>query len=109
MRRLVEAEIAPVIDRGQAFVGLLRIMDAVITAPARHQWRDHHLRADTERLAHEVFAEFASRLDDDAAQLVAERERPRQRLGPVAFEDVKVGAAHPAGASQFTLYCELMP
>src|SRR6266480_1348233 len=98
MRRLVEAEIAPVIDRGQAFVGLLRIMHAVIAMPARHQRRDHHLRADAKRLAHEVFAEFAARLDDDAAQLVAEGERPRQRLGPVALEDMKVGAAHSAGA-----------
>src|SRR5262245_61988361 len=98
MRRLVEAEIAPVIDRGQALVGLLRIMDAVIAMPARHQRRDHHLRADAKRLAHEVFAEFATRFDNDAAQLMAEGEWPRQRLRPMAFEDVKVGAAHPAGA-----------
>src|SRR4029453_11955699 len=98
MRRLVEAEIAPVKNRGQAFVGLLRIMDAVIAAPARHQRRDHHLRADAKRFAHEIFGKFAARLDDDAAQFVAERERPRERLGPVALEDVKVGAAHPAGA-----------
>src|SRR5262245_44485362 len=98
MRRLVEAEIAPVINRGQALVGLLRIMDAVIALPARHQRRDHHLRADAERLAHEIFGERTALFDDDAAELVPEGERPRQRLRPVAFEDVKVGAAHPAGA-----------
>src|SRR5262245_42432190 len=98
MRRLVEAEIAPVINRGQALVGLLRIMDAVIALPARHQRRDHHLRADAERLAHEIFGELISLFDDDAPELVAEGERPRQRLRPVAFEDMKVGAAHPAGA-----------
>ena len=46
MRRLVEAEIAPVIDRRQALVGVLRIVDAVVAGAARHQRRDHHLRAD---------------------------------------------------------------
>src|SRR5262245_32755556 len=98
MRRLVEAEIAPVINRGQALVGVLGIMDAVIATPAGHQRRDHHLRADAERLAHEIFGELSSLFDDDATELVAEGERPRQRLRPVAFEDMKVGAAHPAGA-----------
>src|SRR4029453_9169396 len=57
-----------------------------------------HLRADAERLAHEIFGELLSLFDDDAPELVAEGERPRQRLRPVTFEDVKVGAAHPAGA-----------
>ena len=37
-------------------------------------------------------------LDDHAAELVAERERPRQRLRPMAFEDVLIRAAHAAGA-----------
>src|SRR5215831_11406896 len=98
MRRLVEAEIAPVVDRGQALVGLLRVMHAVIAVSARHQRRDHHLRADANRLAHEVVGEVAAGFDDDAAELVPERERPRERLRPVAFEDMQVGAAHPAGA-----------
>src|SRR5262249_16774339 len=48
------------------------------------------------RLAHEIFGELTSLFDDDAAELVAEGERPWQRLRPVTFEDVKVGAAHAA-------------
>ena len=58
MRRLVEAEIAPVVNRRQALVGVLRIVDAVVAGAARHQRRDHHLRADLQRLAHEVFGEL---------------------------------------------------
>jgi hypothetical protein len=93
MRRLGKAEIAPVIDRRQALVGVLGVVDAVIAASARHQRRDHDLRADGDRLSHEVLAELVTLLDDDAADLVAERERPRQRLRPVAFQDVLVGTA----------------
>ena len=37
-------------------------------------------------------------LDDHAAQLVAERERPGQWLWPVALEDMQIRAAHAAGA-----------
>jgi hypothetical protein len=77
VRRLVEAEIAPVINRGQALVGALGIMDAVVALPAGHQRRDHHLRADAEFPAHEIFGELRSLFDDDAAELVAEGERPR--------------------------------
>src|SRR5262249_19552701 len=46
----------------------------------------------------EIFGELSSLFDDDATELVAEGERPRQRLRPVAPEDMKIGAAHPAGA-----------
>jgi hypothetical protein len=42
--------------------------------------------------------ELGADLDQHAAELVAERERPRQRLGPMTFEDMQVGAAHAAGA-----------
>ena len=98
VRRLVEAEIAPVIDRRQALVGALGIVDAVVAAAAWHQRRDHHPRADLERLAHEVLGQQVALLDDHAADLVAERERPGQRLRPVALEDVQVRAAHAAGA-----------
>src|SRR5689334_11865718 len=98
MRRLVEAEIAAVVDRRQALVGALRIMDAVIAVAAGHQRRDHHLRADLERLRHEVLIELGSAFDDDAAELMAERERPWQRLRPVTLEDVEIGAADTAGA-----------
>ena len=98
MRRFLEAEIAPVVDGREALVGVLRIVDAVVAGAARHQRRDHHLRADLQRLAHEVFGELRARLDDHAAELMAERERPRQGLGPMAFQDVLIGAAHAAGA-----------
>ena len=98
MRRLVEAEIAAVIHRRQALVGALGIMDAVIAMPARHQRRDHHLRSDGERLAHEILGKFRADLDQHAADLMPERERPRQLLRPVAFEDMQIGAAHAAGA-----------
>jgi len=73
-------------------------MDAVIAPSAWHQRRDHHFRADAERLAHEILGELRSGFDDYAPELVAERERPRQRLRPVTFQDVQVGAAHSAGA-----------
>ena len=98
MRRLVEAEIAAVIDRRQALVGGLRIMDAVVAVAAGHQRRDHHLRADLQRLAHEVLGEFVAAFDDDSAELVAERERPGQRLRPVTFQDMQISAADAAGA-----------
>ncbi len=98
MRRLVEAEIAAVVDRREALVGVLRIVDAVIAMPARHQRRDHHLRSHLERPAHEILFELAADLDEDAAELVSERERPRQRLRPVTLEDMQVGAANAAGA-----------
>src|SRR5262245_7272749 len=99
MRRLVEAEIAPVVDGSQALVGALRVMDAVIAPSARHQRRDHYFRADFQRLAHEVFGELRSRFDDDPAELVTEREGPRQWLRPVAFQNMQVGAAHAASAN----------
>ena len=98
MRRLVEAEIAAVVDRRQALVGALRIMHAVIALAARHQRRDHHLRSNRERLAHEVFGKFRSDLDQHAADFMAERERPRQLLRPVPFQDMQIGAADPTGA-----------
>src|SRR5205814_10644507 len=87
MRRLVEAEIAAVIDRRQAFISALRVVNAIIAMAAWHQRRDHHLGSHLERLAHEVFIEFRSDLDQHAADLVTKRERPWQRLRPVAFED----------------------
>src|SRR5213592_1382523 len=71
MRRLVEAEIAAVIDRRQALVGAFRIMNAVIAAAARHQRRDHHLRSHAEWFAHEVFLEFRADLDQHTADFVA--------------------------------------
>src|SRR3712207_491073 len=98
MRRLVEAEIAPVVDRREALVGALRIVDAVVAGAAGHQRRDHDARADLERLAHEVLGQLAPLLDDDAADLVPEREGPRQGLRPMALQDVQVGAADAAGA-----------
>src|SRR5690348_2537886 len=98
MRRLVEAEIAAVIDRREAFIRALRIMDAIIAMAARHQRRNHHARSDLQRLAHKVFFKLGAGFDDDAAEFVAERERPWQRFGPVTFKDVQVGAAHAAGA-----------
>src|SRR5262249_7506316 len=84
--------------RGQALVGLLRIMHAVIAMPARHQRRGHHLRADAERLAPEIFGELCSLFDDYTPQLVAPGERPPPRVRPVTLEDGKGGAAHPASA-----------
>ena len=73
-------------------------MDAVIALAARHQRRDHHLRSHVKLLAHEVFLEFRADLDQHAADLVAERERPRQRLRPMSFQDMQIGAADTAGA-----------
>ena len=98
VRRLVEAQIAAVIDRFQALVGGLRIVHAVITLPAGHEGRDHDLAADLERPAHVVVAELRALLDDDARDLVAEREGPGQGRRPVALEDVQIGAADAAGA-----------
>jgi hypothetical protein len=85
VRRLVEAEIAPVVDGRQALVGVLGIVDAVVAVAAGHERRDHDLRADGDRLAHEVLGEALALLDDDAADLVAEGEGPRQGLRPMAL------------------------
>jgi hypothetical protein len=65
---------------------------------AGHQGRDHDFRADFQRLAHEIFGEFRTDLDQHTADLMAERERPGQWLWPMAFEDMQVGAADAAGA-----------
>src|SRR5712692_9751257 len=106
MRRLVEAEIAAVIDRRQALVGALGIMNAVIAMAARHQRRDHHLRSHAEWFAHEVFFEFRADLDQHAADFMAEGERPGQLLRPVAFQDMQIGAANAAGADFYQ--CRLL-
>jgi len=98
MRRLLEAEIAAVINRRQALIGALGVVDAVIAMAARHQGRDHHFRADFQRLAHEVFREFRTDLDQHPADLMAKRERPGQWLGPMALEDVEVSSADAAGS-----------
>src|SRR6185312_9894352 len=49
-------------------------------------------------LAHEVFIEIGPAFDDDAAELMAERERPGQRLWPMPFQDMQIRAADAAGA-----------
>ena len=98
VRRLVEAQIAAVVDGGEALVGRLGVVLAPVAEAARHQRRQHHLGADLERLAHEVGCQLRADLDDDAGQLMPQRERPRQRLGPMPPKDVLVRAAHPAGA-----------
>jgi hypothetical protein len=53
-----------------------------------------------------VFIAIAS-----ATELVAERERPRQRLWPVTFQDMQVGAADAARADldQRGLFADLRP
>src|ERR1700758_1639697 len=76
-------------------------MDAVKAVTAGHQRRDHHLRADLKRLAHEILVELTAAFGDDAAELMAECERPGQRSWPVAFEDMQVGAADAAGADLY--------
>src|SRR5580704_16638473 len=98
MRRFIESEVAAVIDRGEALIGTLGIMDAVIATAAGHKRRDHHFRSDRERLAHEILFEPAAQFHDDAAELMTERERPWQLLGPMTFEDVQIGSADAAGA-----------
>src|SRR5262249_48390859 len=99
MRRLVEAEVASVINWSKAFVGVLGIMDTVIAMPAGHQRRDHHFRSDAQRLAHEILRKVFSRFDDDASELMAKGEGPRQRLRPMTFKNMEIGTAYPAGAN----------
>src|SRR5262249_57536738 len=95
MRRLIEAEIASVINRSKAFVGVLGIMDTVIALPAGHQRRDHHFRPDAQRLAHEILRKVFSRFDDDASELMAKGEGPRQRLRLMTFWKIDIAAPHP--------------
>jgi hypothetical protein len=78
MRRLIEAEVATVIHRRQALIGAFGIVNAVIALTARHQRWNHHLRSHAKRLAHEIFLEFRTDLDQHAADFMAERERPWQ-------------------------------
>ena len=54
--------------------------------------------SDPQRLAHEVFCKLAAGFDDDAAEFVAQRERPGQLFWPVTLKDVEVSAADAAGA-----------
>src|SRR5689334_11134461 len=68
---------------------------------ARHQRRDHHLRSDLERLAHEVLFEFRANLDQHSADLVTEREWPWQWFRPVAFQNMQIGAANAAGTDLY--------
>lgn len=98
VRRLLEAEIAPVVDRRQTFVGVLWVVQAVVATTAGHQRRDHHLRSDVDRLAHEVLGQILALLDDNAADLMTKRERPRQWLWPVTLQNVLVSSANAARA-----------
>jgi hypothetical protein len=98
MRRLVEAEIAPVIDGSETLVSALRVVNAVVATPARHERRYHHFGTNSEWLAHEVFGEVLALFYDHATDLMAEGEGPGQRLRPMTFEDVLIGAADPTGA-----------
>ena len=97
VRRLLEAEVTAIVHGGQALVGRLRVVHAVVAAPAGHQRRQHDLGPHLEGLAHEVLGQLRSDLLHDSHQLVAEGERPGEGPGPVALEDVEVGAADPAG------------
>ena len=94
MRRLVEPEVAAVIHRGQTLVSGLGIVDAVIAASARHQWRNHHLRSHRQRLLHKIRLELVADFDEHSAELMTESERPGKLLRPVTLEDVQIGAAN---------------
>src|SRR5262245_49658219 len=98
MWRLVETQIAAVVDRGQAFVGILGIVGAVVTMAAWHQRRDHYFRTHRQRFVHEVFGELSACLNENPANFMPERERPRKLLRPVAFKDMQISAANSAGA-----------
>src|SRR5690349_18382954 len=98
MWRLIEAEIPAVINGSQTLVGAFRIMDAVVATSARHERRNHYPGSDLERLAHEVFVELGAQLDEDATNLVSERERPGKLFWPVTFEDMQIGATNSAGS-----------
>src|SRR5215212_7905792 len=97
MRLPIEAEITAIVNRVQALVRGLGVVHAIVAAPAGHERWQHDLRAHLERLTHEVLGQIVADLTYDPCQLVAERKRPGEWPGPVALEDVKVGAADPAG------------
>src|SRR5215475_1277456 len=97
MWRLVETQIAAVVDRGQAFVGILGIVGAVVTMAAWHQRWDHHFRTHRQRFVHEVFGELSAGLNENPANFMPERERPRKFLWPVAFKNMQISAANSAG------------
>jgi len=97
MRLPIEAEITAIVNRVQALVRGLGVVHAIVAAPAGHERWQHDLRAHLERLTHEVLGQIVADLAYDPCQLVAERKRPREWPGPVALEDVMVGAADPAG------------
>src|SRR5262245_53594566 len=96
MRRFVEAQIAAVIDRGQALVGIFGIVGAVITMAAWHQRRNHNLRSHLQWLIHKVFGEFRSCLNENPTNFMPEGEGPRKLFRPVTFKDMQIGAANPA-------------
>ncbi len=85
VRRPVETEIAAVVDRLRALVGLLGIALAPVAEAAGHQRREHQLGADADGLAHVIGLQFRPDLDDHTRQFVAQRERPRQRLWPMTL------------------------
>ena len=98
MWRLLEAEIAAVVDRGEALVRGLGVVSTPVAGAAWHERRQHYLGADGERLAGPIVGQFRADLDDYPSELVAQCERPGQGLGPVALQDVQIGAAHAARA-----------
>ena len=98
MGRLLERDVAAVVSGLQALVGVGGIVPTVVALAARHQWRQGDFRADGQSLSRVIELESGFFLDDDAGQLVTQRQRPGQRLRPVALQNVQVRAADATGA-----------
>src|SRR5690606_24412248 len=96
MRRLLEAEIAAVVDGRQALVRLFGVVLAPVAESTWHQRRKHQLRSNADGLAHEICLQLGADLDNNAGELMAEGERPRQWFRPVALQNVLIRATNAA-------------
>src|SRR5690606_24716203 len=96
MRRLLEAEIAAVVDGRQALVRVLGVVLAPVAESTWHQRWKHQLRSNADGLAHEICLQLGANLDDNTGELMAEGERPRQWFRPVTLKNVLIRATNAA-------------
>ena len=69
VRRFFKSQVAAVVGRIEALVGVCRVVHAVVALAARHQRRQHHLAAHTQRPPHEIRVQGRTFFHDHTASL----------------------------------------
>src|SRR5690606_10522811 len=80
----------------QALVRVLGVVLAPVAESTWHQRWKHQLRSNADGLAHKIGLQLGADLDNNAGELMAKGERPRQWFRPVALQNVLIGATNAA-------------